>query len=425
MLRNFPPEVGYDFSAHWEYAEWLRRFGTMPRLEDHRLALHPPLFYLGVAWLIDHGGGSRAAQAAVLGLSLVRLGLVWLCLEQWLVGRAWARRIGLALAAVLPVSILMDGTVSGETVCATLVMGVIALVPAAFGTGRRSIVTGAVLGFVLGLGVLVKVSAVTLLGALGAGVLLQLVADGRDGWQGRARRLLPWIVGLIVFLGTAGWYFAWNRAIYGKSIVMLSDTPGLPYMPATNAVPVYFRRPPEFYFHWSRSIHEHPYFPSASLNEARFFPMLIASTFVDYYNHHFAAPRTSAREILANERPMPEPAMALGRGAMAAGTLIAAVTVVAWIVVSGRAWRTRDVAATALLLIPLLGLAAQIWYAQVFPHDWLAIVKGAYVLYAVPPLYAVFGVAVTWLARCSILLAAMPLGALVMVAVYSVWCRAV
>src|SRR6202008_3812135 len=132
------------------------------------------------------------------------------------------------------------------------------------------------------------------------------------------------------------------------------------------------------YLGWSRSIHTYPYFPSASLNEARFFPMLIASTFVDYYNHQFAAARSSAREIRANERPLPEPAMTLGRGAMAAGTLIAAVTVAAWIVISVHALPVRHRVATTLLLIPLLGLAAQMWYAQVFPHDWLAIVKGAY-----------------------------------------------
>ena len=44
--------------------------------------------------------------------------------------------------------------------------------------------------------------------------------------------------------------------------------------------------------------------------------------------------------------------------------------------------------------MPPIGVAAQAWYVQVYPHDWLAVIKGAYVLYAMPPLHGVFGLAV-------------------------------
>jgi hypothetical protein len=425
MLRSFPPELGYDFDAHWEYAEWIRRDWTIPRLEDHRLANHPPLYYALLAGLMNLGGGPAAAQAISVAAGLVRLAVVWFALERWFPHDHVARRIALALAAVLPVSVLLDGTVSGETVCATLVMLALVFVPMAFTTGGRGIVSGAVLGLLLGIAALVKVSAVTLLGAFGAAVLARFVLDGRDGWPGRVRRLGPWIAALVMFLGVTGWYFAWNRAIYGKPIVTFFDTPGLRYMPATLIMPVYFRRPPEFYLGWSAEIHAYPYFPSASLDRSRFFPQLVASTFVDYYNHQFAAPRSGVSEIVVNARPLPAPALGLGRASMLAGTLIAAVTMVAWAVASARAWTARDWVTVALLLVPLTGVAAQAYYAHLYPHDWLAVIKGAYVLYAMPPLYAVFGLGTAWLARRSTILALVSVAAVVTVGVYTVWCRAV
>jgi hypothetical protein len=425
MLRSFPPEMGYDFTAHWEYAEWIRREGTIPPLEALRLANHPPLYYLFLAWLIDLGGGPHAAQVVSVIAGIARLGLTWLGLEYWLPEEPLARRTALALTAVLPVSVLIDGTVSGETVCATLVALALLLVRPAFGSGPRATTAGATLGAVLGVAVLVKVSAVTVLGVLAVGVLGQLVWNGRDGWQGRARRLAPFLGCLLVFLATTGWYFAWNRAIYGKAIVTFFDTPGLRYMPATYIMPVYFRRPPEFYFHWSAEIHTYPYNPAASLDRARFFPLLVASTFVDYYNHEFAPPRAGVPTLTVNDRRLPSPALPLGRASMLAGTLIAAMTTMAWAILCVRSWSTRNWAALALLLVPASGVAAQAWYAHVYPHDWLAVIKGAYVFYAAPPLFAAFGLGVAWLARRARVLAAVPLLACAVVAAYTLWSRAV
>lgn len=425
MLRSFPPELGYDFDAHWSYAEWLRRDWTMPRLEDHRLANHPPLYYALLAGVMQLGGGPATAQATSVVAGIVRVAVLWIALERWFPDNHLARRVALALAAVLPVSVLLDGTVSGETPCATLVMVALLLVPAAFTAGRRGLIAGAALGLVLGVATLVKVSAVTLPGAFGVAILAQCLFDGRDGWRGRARRLGPWVAAAVVFLGVTGWYFAWNHAIYGKPIVTFFDTPGLRYMPATFVTPVYFRRSLEFYLGWSGDIHTYPYFPSASLDHARFFPQLVASTFVDYYNHQFAAPRPGVTEMLVNARPLPTPALGLARASMLAGVLIAAVTAVTWAVASARAWRTSDWMTIAFLLVPLTGIAGQAYYAQLYPHDWLAVIKGAYVLYAMAPLYAVFGAGTAWLARRSKILAAVPVAAVMTVGIYTVWCRAV
>jgi hypothetical protein len=423
MRWSYPPEAGYDFASHWTYVTWVAREGTLPVLDPHSLAAsHPPLFDLLAAAIVRGGGGPAAVQLISVSAGALRLALVWLGLEIMLPGATVARRVALALAAVLPISVQLDGTVSGESLLATIVAAALLLVPAAFGEGRRATAMGALLGALLGLAFLTKVSALTVLGALGAVAVTRLVID-RAPWRDRVRRLAPLLAAMVTFVATTGWYVARNQTMYGKPLVTTFDAPGLPYMPATHAMPLWFRRSPGFYLGWSRDIYTSPYYPSASLADARFFPQLVASTFVDYYNHSFAPARPGAPAVIVNDRPLPVTALALGRASMIAGTLIVLVTAIAWAVALARASSTRAWAEIALFVVPLAAVAGLAHYVLVYPHDWLGVVKGAYVLYGAPPLFALFGVGVAWLAHRARPLALLPLVALGVVAAYTIWCR--
>lgn len=423
MLWSFPPEAGYDYAAHWAYIAWLEREGSLPTLTTTIAATHPPVFYVAAAAVAHLGGGPTAVQAISVAAGIARLGFTWIGLELVMPRARVARRVALALAATLPVAVHLDGIVNGESLCATFVALALIFVPAAFGEGRRAIRAAAIVGLVLGLAVLTKVTAVTVCVALLVAAIARFVADTRTGRTDRVRRLAPVVVGIVVFVATTGWWIAWNQGFHGKPLPTYADKPGLRYMPATLAVPVWLRRTPDFFLGWSNEIFAMPYYPSASLERSRFVPQLIASTFVDYYNHSFAPSRPGVTSVIVNGRPLPQTAVTLGRASMLAGTLIVVVMLTALAVALARAWSSQAWAAFACLLIPPGAFAVQVSYAQVFPHDMLGIVKGAYLLYATPPMFAAFGLGVAWLVRRARPVALLPLTAVAIVAAYTIWCR--
>ncbi|MBI2202423.1 MAG: hypothetical protein HYU41_01010 [Candidatus Rokubacteria bacterium] len=423
MLWSFPPEAGYDYPAHWTYITWLERERGLPTLTTTIAATHPPVFYAVAAALVHWGGGPPAVQAISVVAGIARLAFVWIGLEVVMPGARVARRVALALAATLPVAVHLDGTVNGESLCATFVALALIFVPAALGDGRRAIVAAATVGLVLGVAVLTKVTAVTVGVAIVFGAAARFVVEARRGRTDPMRLLAPVVVGVAVFVATTGWWVAWNQGFHGKPLPTYADQPGLRYMPATLVVPVWLRRTPDFYFGWTNEIYAMPYYPSASLERSRFVPQLIASTFVDYYNYAFAPARPGAPTVVVNNRPLPATAVTLGRASMVAGTVIVVVTVLASVAALARTWSAQAWAPFACLLVPLGALAVQVYYAQVFPHDMLGIVKGAYLLYAAPPMFAAFGLGVAWLARRARALAALPLAALGVVAAYTIWCR--
>jgi hypothetical protein len=102
--------------------------------------------------------------------------------------------------------------------------------------------------------------------------------------------------------------------------------------------------------------------------------------------------------------------------------------VAAWWGAAAVAWRRRAYGGLAVLGAPLFALLAQIDLTVRYPVDWIGMIKGAYVQFAMPPLAATFGVGVAWLwyrrwaGRAA---AACALAGLVLVAAYVAYCRAV
>jgi hypothetical protein len=425
MLRSFPPQEGYDFEYHWEYVAWFARHGTLPPLEL-REAFHPPLFYVLAGWLVRWGSGPEGVQLVSVVCGGLRTVLLWAGLELYVPGSRLARIVALALAAVVPASVHIDGMVSGESLFSLLVLVALLLAPQVFrAAGPRRHAFAALSGLVLGLAVLTKASGLTVLGAVALPVLAQLVVGG-EGWRGRARRLAPWCVAFVAFAMTSGWYFVRNQAHYGKPVLTSFDGWEAFYMVAYRDMPIIFRRPPEFVVGWSPEIYDAPVYPSAALSRSRFFPILVASTFADYYNYSFAPRRPDLPSVTAALKPMPAEALALARASVAGGTVVALVTLLAWCAMGVASVRARAYDGALLLLVPLIAVLAQLGFAIVYPYDLLGVVKGAYLQFASPPLAAVFGIGTAWLAGRGRLrlLAALPITALATVAAYTIYCRA-
>jgi hypothetical protein len=406
------PRYSYDFESHWKYIEWLRAHAQLPPCDLSRETFQPPLYYLLAA-------ASHLPMTRVAGLSIaagaLRLLIVWLGLELYLPSRL-ARCVALAVVAVLPASVHLDGMVGGEALSNLFAACAILLAPRLFceGSRRRGMLLGCALGASLAAALLTKVSSLAIVGALGASLMI-------DRALRRPRRtLLPWVVAAVTVALLSGWYFARNYRDEGKLFLTSFDCKEKALVVDSA------RRTPAFYFGGSAEIYRHPYYPSGLEPEARFFPVFLASTFVDYYNYDFSPPPAPGDAfVLVNQHPLRPPALALGIASLAGGTLIALATAAAWLWVLVAAVRARDSARILLVLVPAFALLGQLYFATRYPYDHLGHIKGSFVQFAAPPLCALFGASVAHLWRRRPAAAVVLLAALAMVAGYSIGCRLV
>jgi hypothetical protein len=175
-------------------------------------------------------------------------------------------------------------------------------------------------------------------------------------------------------------------------------------------------------------IFAHPYYPTAAEpahGRSFFMPVMLASTFLDYWNYAYVAPpKTPDDAVTGNARPLRRTARALGSGAMVAGTWMALLAGIAFFVGAARAWRDRDLPRGFLLASCAVSMAAALYFAFRFPFDDMGVVKGHYVQYAAPPLYALFGVAAVRIRdRRGMAIQGLSYAAVAALAVYTLYAR--
>ena len=137
--------------------------------------------------------------------------------------------------------------------------------------------------------------------------------------------------------------------------------------------------------------------PDGIKPEPRFFPVLLASTFNDYYGYSYSGGGKYGRPSRSRRGGH------VGCLSVMAGTLIALGTVIAWLGAARVLWRRRDDGEPdprfALLLAPLGALIGQLHFATKYPNDNFGPIKGAYLQFIAPVLCALFGAGVAWMWR--------------------------
>jgi 4-amino-4-deoxy-L-arabinose transferase-like glycosyltransferase len=428
MVWRYDPGWSYDAFGHWEVVEWILEHGRVPPVEATFHSFHPPLYYASAAWLVSHG----ISQVNVVWLSVacgtLRLGLIWAGLELYLPTSRLARLFALALAAVLASSVHPDGMNYPEAMNGMWITAALLLVPLAFRRAPRTRwrFTGAI-GLLLGLAMLTKVSGMAIIGAIGVAALLELVFSGRD-WSTRFKDLLAWAGMLAVCGAICGWYYARNVRDYGRPFVTSFELSTQRFLvEGVDHVPYLDRRSLGFFLGWTPAIHVWPYRPIGIDASPRFFPVAVASSFVDYWNYSFSglAPNKASPMRVNNARPMSKKVLAASQYAVTGGTLIFLATVGAWFAATHRLFRRREFGLLGLMLVPLITLLAAVHFAVVYPVDSHGVVKGVYMQFGAPPMYALFGVAVLWAQQKSWrwpLFSALCV-ALWLVAAYTLYCR--
>jgi hypothetical protein len=427
MRFAYEPTAAYDFPTHWELVQWMIQHHRVAPADAVFQAQHPPLFYTVAALLFSHGVSLPNLEWLPVTCGVLRLGLTWAAFELYLPHSRWARVSALALASTMAASVHLDGMIYPEAVNCLWAAIAILLAPLAFRQPvRKRMVFALVIGLVLGVEMLTKVSGLTVVVALCAVAGLELLFARAD-LSYRFRAAACWGAMVAACLGVCGWYYARNVSAYGRPFVTSFDLPTQRYMvEESNKIPYLQRRPIGYFLGWEPAMYAFPFGHSCTGANPTFFPAAVSSAFVDYWNYGFSqvSPRGKSGVWHPAASTPPKIVRAAQRAAVG-GTVIFVATVAAWFAASRYLWQRRDWGRMTLVAVPLVMLAAAMHFAITYPVDVFGVVKAIYLQYGAGPLCGLYGVSVGWsrdrLSRWPLLL--ILLGGLWLVAAYTLYCR--
>jgi 4-amino-4-deoxy-L-arabinose transferase-like glycosyltransferase len=423
---TFDVHGGADFWNHEHYARWLLIHEPPPPSAFSMEAFHPPGWYRLAAAMLARGYSDQSLIWISVVAGCARLSIVWWALRRVFPDRPVVRCTALALAALTASSLQVDGTVGGEglhALLATAALAAVVLGLAAGGASRWGFALAA--GLLVGIDFRVKVSALVVAGLLALAALLDATfTRGRP--IVRLGRAAPWLWGLVLAVLVALPQARDNQRLWGEWFPSSFTTTQKTLMGRIPKVELLDRRPGSFYWEWDASLFEYPFASEDKHKEVRFWPTLVASSFVDHYGFFFVwPPPTDEKPLQVNFRPMPQIAFWPARFAFAGGALVALATMLAFFGALAAAVRRRNAVWLAGLALPFAALAGLLQFAVAYPFDDYGVVKGAYLQFAAAPLCALAGLALEFLLRRNKWIAGVLVAAIVMVGGYTLFARGV
>lgn len=426
MATTHDARIGFDFNGHWPNITYIVAHHAMFPLSLSAVSHHPPLYYVISALLVGAGlgPGSLGWFGAILGI--LRLVVIWVGLERWLTESRMARIVALLTSAVLPAAVQMDGLVSNEPLSTFFCAMAIIAAPDAIQGLRKGVASPTVrLAVWLGLALVTKISALVIVAA----VLIALVVDiarSPQPWLAGCRvRWSPLALGTVLLVTISGWFFVRNQVLYGEVAPTVYESMLKPNQAPYEKIPYFQRRMPGFYCGWDPAVFRYPYTPAGYVPQPRFFSVMVASTFSDFYFYEFAS-RDNETPTMGEQRGrVPVLAFQLSCLSTVGGTVLAGLAFLAWFG-SWRAFRARPPdPRLVLLLIPLLAVLGQMHFSTKYPNDNFGTIKGTYLQFVAPILCGLTGIAVAWMwrrawARAGAIAA---IGALALVGLYTIDCR--
>jgi 4-amino-4-deoxy-L-arabinose transferase-like glycosyltransferase len=393
LTRTFDVTLGYDFPAHQQYMRYILENWRIPPFDLNFSTYNPALFYWMAALMLKAGVSIQAIGRVSIVSSCLQVLLTWLGLELYLKESRLARILALALFAILPAAVHIAGFASNQAFSDVLCTGAIVLFPQIMRRrGKAAIGYGVGAGVCLGLALLTKITGATVLGAFLLAIVIT-IARSRPG-DDVARGLFPGTAALLgVVLVLSGWHYVRHKILYGKFVLIAYDA--FTDVDPLLQLPYFDRRNFGYVTYWDDAIYRQPFWPSASHPHGRFWPLLVVSTFSDYYNFAFVPrPTAGVPELTFNYKPMRASAVGPARASVVGGTVLFFLLAGAWIVSARRFWWRGDDGRFILLLAALCPMLGQLHFGIKFPNDDHGPVKGAYLQSASPVYCALTGLAI-------------------------------
>lgn len=397
MAARYDARTGYDFSAHWLYVQYVANYLKLPSLTMDTASYHPPLYYFITGLMVRWGLGAGALGWLAALVGIARLVVIWAGLVRWLPEWRLARVIALLTASIIPASVQQDGMVTNEGLSGLLCALALVMAPQAVRASRSGEVRPALwLGLWLGLALMAKLSAAALIVAVLLAVVVDVVRGDQPLREALSARARPLLAGGLIIAALSGWFFMRNQILYGKPAPTGYDGWAKANQAPFDSVPLLDRRTLGFFVGFDDAVFDDPFFRKGYAPHPRFFSVLIASTFCDYYNYGYAAYGPGEPLVRRAYRNTTPRAVELGGRSVMAGAVIGLLTIAAW-VGGGRAlWRRRDDPRLFFPLALALATVGLIHFATKYPNDNFGPIKGAYFQFVAPVACALLGVAAAW-----------------------------
>ena len=406
------PLRGSDYAAHlsgvrWMDAHW-RPFYFAPGVH-YQVGFYPPLWYALGALTLDFTGSEKALASFAIAGFLMRHYALGKLLRLLAPGAPVSRLCALAIHAVLPLSVLIDGKVNPEGLHAgffTLAAYFLFRIEREANTpAGLSLRTASAFGLFAGLALLTKATgALLLVAAVALFAVRSALSFWSAGFTSTFRRLVrPALLAGVVWCAAGGWWCAPNLMKYGKPFPHIWDLENP--SAETAAIHPLYRRPLGWAlpFEW-KEYWEFPILRTPSEPLPNFWAAEITGTWSDFYNRGFCRLHggtvtdrvwgglrgfmsMGTKEWSVNSRCVAGFATLLHVGVWLTLASVIAVFHAGWLALRSR-FRQGSL---VLPLLAILSTLSGMTFALVYPYDNIAVLNSRYLLPAVTPMCGCLG----------------------------------
>ena len=405
---TYPSVSGFDAGADIPYAKTLVEDWSIPT-DPHHNYYTPPGFFLLAGAAIKLGeqlGVEEPAQMGqlmngVLGVATAIL-LAVLCSIVF-PGRDWLRAAALGLFVSIPVVLKTASMFHPQPLLAFLAVLALVLTARMLSARRYRLRSALVLGLVLGAGQLVRSAGLWTLGVICIALLAAAIAERAERRAALRALVVVGVVGLLVALP---WYVylqtRYSNPIFGRTSAPSSHAATAGLFPGRSASPV----PPfrlfatatlpsqRLWFYFDPGLRGVITAPDRAGIAPAFWPILYTDTWGDYFGYW---------KWGSIQKPLTEPIENRLTLQSVVGLLPTFLAVAGWLALTGLSiarLRSRP-ELFPVALMPLVAVAATLYYAHAYPTVDGDTVKALFLLPAVPALAICFGFAVETLGRRS------------------------
>ncbi len=229
-INNFwklPVDMGMDFKGHMQYISYVAQYGRIPLATDGWQMFQQPLYYLLAAGLynLSHIFFNDDVSIRVIKLISVLCGMLQVEIAYRAVKLLYPRResiqiFGVVLAGFMPMNLYMSQSIGNEPLAALLTsLAILAAIRMALTDNAATRERLLLLGFLLGLALLAKVSAILIFPPLLLFISFEVLASSGT-IRVRAKLAASSVtVALLTAFLASGWYYIHNYMEMGHFFI--------------------------------------------------------------------------------------------------------------------------------------------------------------------------------------------------------------